>query len=94
MGALTQAELADKYKVSRPFVSDSLCNIQPVGEKQGAKRILKTYDEKEAAGAICKNLRERADKKRAAWEEAKKQADYAEGLMQANGLVDNPRWRL
>jgi hypothetical protein len=94
MGAMTQAELADKYRVTRPFVSTALRGIDPVGEKQGDKKILRTYDEKEAAGAIFRDLKDRAEKKRAAWEEAKKEADYAEGVMRANGLIDNPRWRL
>ena len=94
MSELTQAELSEKYRVSRPFVSDSLYKIHPVGEKMGEKKMLKTYDEKEAAGAIVNALKERAQKKRTAWEEAKNQADYAEGVMRANGLIDNPRWRL
>lgn len=94
MSFITQIELASKYKVSASFVSAALRGVRPNGEKQGEKRLLKTYDEKEAASAILKDLKDRADKKRAAWEEAKKQADYAEGVMQANGLIDNPRWKL
>ena len=94
MGAMTQAELAEKYRVTRPFVSTALRGVDPSGEKQGEKRILKTYDEKVAASAILRDLKDRADKKHADWEEAKTQADYAESVMRANGLIDNPRWRL
>ena len=94
MGAMTQVELAEKYRVTAPFVSTALRGMKPVGEKQGEKRKLKTYEEKEAAEAILRDLKERADKKRAAYDEARGQADYAEGVMRANGLIDNPRWRL
>lgn len=94
MSAMTQSELAEKYRVPAPFVSTSLKGIKPVGEKQGEKRLQKTYDEKEAAAAIVRELKARADKKRAVYEEARNEADYAEGVMRANGLIDNPRWKL
>lgn len=94
MKEMTQTELSVKYNVTVSFVCAALKGFKPTGSRPGPKREMKTYPEKEAAKRILDALKERAGKKKAAYDEAQKEADYVEGVMRANGLIDNTRWHL
>lgn len=91
---ITQGELARKYEISESLACMLVAGIKPTGKRMGTHKPLKVYDEKEAAQAVVNFLKERSDKKRKEYDEARARYMKAFATMRESGLVDNPRWRL
>ncbi len=96
MALLTQKEIADKYEISQPYVSAAIkgAGIKPGGQKMGAKRMLNTYDEKAVMTAVLAQYETAAKRAKNTWEAAEASYRRLEARSKANGLIDNPRWRL